>query len=293
LQREFERQDVGIEIDDLRDTIDPALAAVGRQPSDRFRLTIAGIHSLGDGEDVLAAFMGVVRLAYERYKSTTGSPRLTREDVLSMGTDADLAERVRVLLDAEAYVTAGGADQDGTWYRDVSPLVRRLRHADTVSAYLDVMAQATRRARVPVVPQPASEPSDNEINDEELKRRCQDLLGASGDYDRAVREATVVLETRVRSRAGLERTVHGTSLMEVAFSPKNPILVCSTDANEQRGAMELFRGTMAYLRNPASHGLEVMEHAEAAKAVGWIDFLLSRLERAAVSLRAPQATDPI
>lgn len=56
------------------------------------------------------------------------------------------------------------------------------------------------------------------IADDELRRRCQALLVAGGDYDRAVREACVVLKDRVRVAIAARSTLVGTSLMEQAFS---------------------------------------------------------------------------
>lgn len=42
------------------------------------------------------------------------------------------------------------------------------------------------------------------IHDAELRQRCADLLGAPGNYDRVVREATTVLEDRIRRRPPFE-----------------------------------------------------------------------------------------
>ena len=40
------------------------------------------------------------------------------------------------------------------------------------------------------------------IHDAQLRERCHDLLAAPGNYDRVVREATTVLEDRIRGKPG-------------------------------------------------------------------------------------------
>ncbi|MBR0994519.1 TIGR02391 family protein [Bradyrhizobium japonicum] len=58
----------------------------------------------------------------------------------------------------------------------------------------------------------------------------------------------------VRLRSDLE--IDGTSLMERAFSPSNPILKFNdlsdqSDKDEQKGFMMMFSGAVSGLRNPA------------------------------------------
>ncbi len=118
------------------------------------------------------------------------------------------------------------------------------------------------------------------IRDAELRRRCVDLLTAEGDHDRAVREACVVLESRVRVAIGAGDDAIGTALMEQAFSPKAPKLRLSTVEQEQLGAMQIYRGVMAYYRNPTGHRVrDDFEREEALRIVAWIDHLLLLIAR--------------
>lgn len=125
---------------------------------------------------------------------------------------------------------------------------------------------------------------ENLIRDAELRRRCVDLLTADGDHDRAVREACVVLETRVRAAIGASDDVIGTALMEQAFSPKAPKVRVSSSDSEQLGALQMYRGVMAYYRNPAGHRLRNdLDRDEALRIVAWIDHLLLLMDKARLS----------
>ena len=65
--------------------------------------------------------------------------------------------------------------------------------------------------------------------------------------------------------------------MEHAFSPREPLVRFSYDPEVQRGAMELYRGVMAFFRNPAGHGLQDLPHDQAARVVLLVDLLLGLL----------------
>jgi uncharacterized protein (TIGR02391 family) len=118
------------------------------------------------------------------------------------------------------------------------------------------------------------------IRDAELRRRCADLLTAEGDHDRAVREACVVLESRVRAAIGAPDDLIGTALMEQAFSAKTPKLRLSTVEQEQLGALQMYRGVMAYYRNPTGHRVrDDFDREEALRIVAWVDHLLLLIGR--------------
>lgn len=118
------------------------------------------------------------------------------------------------------------------------------------------------------------------IRDPELRRRCVDLLTAEGDHDRAVLQACIVLETRVRAAIGAPDDVIGTALMERAFSAKSPLLRLSRSEAEQLGALQMYRGVMAYYRNPTGHRLhDDFDRDDALRIVAWIDHLLVLMGR--------------
>jgi uncharacterized protein (TIGR02391 family) len=128
------------------------------------------------------------------------------------------------------------------------------------------------------------------IADTELRRRCDDLLAAEGDYDRVVREACVVLEDRIRRVTSLAAEVTGTTLMERAFGAKNPIVRLSTNDSEQRGAMGLSRGVMGFFRNNVGHHLSGhYTQEDALRLVAAIDLLL-KLVTDATAATTPTTT---
>lgn len=114
------------------------------------------------------------------------------------------------------------------------------------------------------------------IRDDELQARCSDLLAAADHYDRAVREATVVLEARVRKFAAATSETVGVDLMNRAFGRQGPLQL-SPVAPEQVGAMQMYAGLMAFYRNPVGHHLIATERDDAIRVVVWIDHLLHLL----------------
>jgi uncharacterized protein (TIGR02391 family) len=118
------------------------------------------------------------------------------------------------------------------------------------------------------------------IQDDALRRRCTDLLIADDHYDRVIREACVILENRVRAAIGADASLVGVALMERAFGPNSGVLRLSRNSQEQRGAMELYRGTMAFFRNSAGHNvIDTYTQDDALRFVAWIDILLSMIEK--------------
>ena len=118
------------------------------------------------------------------------------------------------------------------------------------------------------------------ITDDELRQRCEDLLAAEEHHDRVVREACVILEDRVRKATGMSKDVFGVSLMERTLSPKGGELRLSDDDKEQLGAMQIYRGVMAFFRNPAGHNLiDTYSQEDALRFVVFVDLLLAMVGR--------------
>jgi uncharacterized protein (TIGR02391 family) len=83
----------------------------------------------------------------------------------------------------------------------------------------------------------------------------------SGHYADAVEATLKELASTVRAlvlqRGGPE--LDGTALMQMAFSPKSPIIVLAdlttqSGKDMQRGYMDMFAGAMSAIRNPKAHG---------------------------------------
>ncbi len=131
------------------------------------------------------------------------------------------------------------------------------------------------------------------IKDDKLKERCSDLLQAPGYFDRVIREATTVLEDRIRNKvprgmlAGLIPIANdqtGDSLVNTLFSPNNPVLIISDNRKEQIAFYRVLLGIVSYLRNPHHHKLDDRtEWTWAWSIVGFIDKLLAEIETCEIS----------
>lgn len=131
-----------------------------------------------------------------------------------------------------------------------------------------------------------------QINDEQLKKRCLDLLDAPDLFDRVIREATIIFEHRLRGMISHEKLCElipkaveqtGEPLATNLLSPNKPIVVVSTDKKEQTAFMKMTIGVFAYLRNPFHHSLDDQTKWSLAwSVVGLIDTLLTELDNSYV-----------
>jgi uncharacterized protein (TIGR02391 family) len=104
-------------------------------------------------------------------------------------------------------------------------------------------------------------------------------LFATGHYRQAILDAYIAVDNAVREKAQLPGS--GTRLMEVAFSPGNPVLKIGNSQDEQQGFMALFRGAMLAIRNPKAHSLNGTHDEQ--RAFEWLAFasvLLRNLDEA-------------
>ena len=124
------------------------------------------------------------------------------------------------------------------------------------------------------------------LEDEELRRRCADILLGKDSFDRAVNQATEVLEERIRRKAKDESDFTGTQLVNVYVraKPDESKLVFSRDSNEQEGFSHVLRGVMFAFRNTTHHSpSDIWTREDAYKVCAFVDYLLKRLEGARVS----------
>jgi hypothetical protein len=122
------------------------------------------------------------------------------------------------------------------------------------------------------------------LSDQELKTRCADLLMARKSFDRVFREATVVLDARLKQLAKIKGKVNPAELVARVLHPNKAILIVSDYPDEQKGFFELFSGLMAAFRNPAHHSLnDKLTREDALRFCGFVDSLLAILGKAKVS----------
>ena len=131
------------------------------------------------------------------------------------------------------------------------------------------------------------------LQDAELRGRCLDLLDARSRFDRAISQATLVLEDRIRKKAKPQTPMTGESLVNFAFKDdiaKTVLRVASGQADDQRGFTNILRGIVPAFRNQTHHHVtESFSQEDAILVVGFVDVLL-RVVESAVDMRPPPAS---
>lgn len=116
------------------------------------------------------------------------------------------------------------------------------------------------------------------IQDPELKGRCADLLMARSRFDRAVNQATLVLEDRIRNKAKPTTKMVGEALVNFAFKEnlsETVLLVAGRNDEEQRGYTQMLRGLVPAYRNQTHHHVtDKMAREDALRVCGFIDVML-------------------
>jgi uncharacterized protein (TIGR02391 family) len=116
----------------------------------------------------------------------------------------------------------------------------------------------------------------------EIARAASELY-RDGHYANAIEDAVKALNDLVRMRSG--EVLDGTTLMQKAFSPNNPILrfnslADQSDKDEQLGFMMMFTGAVAGLRNPRAHKLIKDDPERALEFIAFVSLLAKLLDGA-------------
>lgn len=147
-------------------------------------------------------------------------------------------------------------------HREIVSHDGRIRQQDHLGAALDVL-----------------------LSDTELRSRCADLLRKQKHSDRALREATTVLESRIRSYCPNHRTLNPEPLVNTVLNAdiSKAFIVVSKEPNEQSGIHSICRGIVLAFRHRAHHQLDDKVSRELAiKFCSFIDVLLEVLRNAQV-----------
>ena len=124
------------------------------------------------------------------------------------------------------------------------------------------------------------------LEDTELKDRCRDLLLAKKHYDRVLREATTVLDDRLKKVSGISN-MNPSPLVGKVLSPdpSRAVVVVSAEKDEQEGFFYICRGVMQTFRNKTHHNLtNAFTQADALKFCGFIDTILALIANGKVYL---------
>jgi uncharacterized protein (TIGR02391 family) len=119
------------------------------------------------------------------------------------------------------------------------------------------------------------------IEDEILKNRCKDLLRAKKYFDRVFREATTILEDRIRKISNIN--ARGADLVAKALNPDpdKAVIKVSNKKHEQEGIFNLSKGVILAFRDPTHHEIsDQFNEKDAIKFLCIIDFLLTILKSA-------------
>jgi len=121
------------------------------------------------------------------------------------------------------------------------------------------------------------------LSDPELRERCGDLLLASANFDRAVNQATLILEDRIRNKSQPPTAMVGEKLVNYAFNGDlaKTVLQVSKSQEEQRGFTFIINGIVPAFRNLTHHHVtRSFTREDALRVCGFIDVVLRVVDRA-------------
>lgn len=129
-----------------------------------------------------------------------------------------------------------------------------------------------------------------------ISEACGDLF-RDGHYRNAVQDGSIALIHMVKEKSHRNDISSETSLMEIVFSQKNPILQFNdlqdeTDKSEQLGFMYLFKGATLGIRNPRSHALNPDSQQDALEFIAFLSLLAKLVEKSTLAKKGTSPTDP-
>lgn len=121
------------------------------------------------------------------------------------------------------------------------------------------------------------------IHDLVLRGRVIDLLKAKGKFDRVFREATTVLDHRIKSLSGIKGNPLHVITKAINPEPSRAVLEFSNEVSQQEGFFNIYKGIFLAFRNATHHELtDKFTREDALKFCGFVDLLLLALSQAVV-----------
>lgn len=115
---------------------------------------------------------------------------------------------------------------------------------------------------------------NSEMLDQELVEKALDSYEHE-NYQDTVKNALMVLESRVRRKGGFGDDDYGDDLMTRAFNPDEGPLTMGKTRAEKQGFMFLYKGVIQAIRNPANHRfIEKIDESYAQDVVHTVNLLL-------------------
>ncbi len=95
-----------------------------------------------------------------------------------------------------------------------------------------------------------------------------------------MRNAYILLETKVRHTVLADPDVTGTDLIDKAFHPETGMLNFGRTAAEKQGVYFLYRGAVQAIRNPIAHDFDQgYSKDEAFRMIAFVDILLKMMNQ--------------
>jgi hypothetical protein len=122
------------------------------------------------------------------------------------------------------------------------------------------------------------------LRDQQLYERCKDLFRAKQHFDRVIREATTLLDDRLKTRTGIQH-LSPENLVNKAVNPDpdKAIIEVSSNGAEQAGFHNICKGIMLAFRNKAHHSLsDAFTREDALKFCGFLDTILGTIDSSTI-----------
>jgi hypothetical protein len=129
-------------------------------------------------------------------------------------------------------------------------------------------------------PDPVLSAADYLIEDEELLSRVKDLLRRKKHHDRVMREATTVLEDRIRNIGGITDPLRPEELVNTVLNPdrQKAVLLYGSSPSDQQGFHSICRGIVLAIRHNVHHRLtDDVSREDALRFCAFVDLLLAAL----------------